>query len=228
MRRKYKNEIFQLLLSSEYGIDKFELIENKYVDNLPSDSIQIKNTPLNFIIRNSLEDFDLFDYKFVRYAPDYPSSGYMPEGNFTDFNDIKNSISLWLGISVKAYFEDRQEPDLWEEFKNGNKTINLNEIDFENQSNFSYEEKKQIELSLNELKFLIQTNLNTTQEEQEIVNNRLDYLIEASKRLNKFDWKSLALSTLFSISIALTLDTEKGHMLFELFKKVFSIVKMLM
>lgn len=82
-------------------------------------------------------------------------------------------------------------------------------------------------MSINELKLLIQTNLKTTGEEQEVVAERLNYLIDASKRLNKFDWKSLAVSTLINISVALTLDTAKGHLLFELFKKVFSVVPMI-
>ncbi len=230
MRRKFKNEIFQLLLSSEYGIDRFDFKEQPYVkdDSLPTMIIEVKNTPLYFTIRNSRDDFELFDFQFIRYAPHFPLTGFYPELDFVGSDKIIDSLKGWLDSTVKLYFEDEQEPDLWEEFKNGNRTINLNEIGFESQTNFSIDEKKQIELSINELKYLIQTNLNTTQEQQVIVNNRLDYLIEASKRLNKFDWKSLAISTLFSISIALSLDTEKGHMLFELFKKVFSIVKMLM
>jgi hypothetical protein len=229
MRRKYKNEIFHLLLSSKYGIDKFEMKEKEQLsaDSLFGDKIEVKNTPLFFVIRNAKESFELFDYYFNRYAPDFPISGAFPPQGFMSFDKVKEGLKNWLDNTLNEYLTDQQEPDLWEEFKTGNKTINLNEIDFENQSSFSFEEKKQIELSLNELKFLIQTNLKTTKEEQEIVNKRLDYLIEASKRLNKFDWKGLALSTLFSISIALSLDTEQGHLLFELFKKVFAIVKSL-
>jgi hypothetical protein len=83
-------------------------------------------------------------------------------------------------------------------------------------------------MAINELKLLIHKNMETSEEEQELVNNRLEYLIEAMNRLNKFDWKSVAISTIMSISIALSLDTSKGQMLFDLFKKVFSIIPMLM
>lgn len=228
MRKKYKNQIFQLLLSSEFGIEAFEISEQQ-MDNSPiSLTIEVKNTPLYFIIRNSSYDFDTFNFQFVKDAPNYPVTALYPTIAFMSFDAITDSLKGWLESVVNPYFKDQQEPDLWEEFKKGNKVINLNEIDFNNQSSFSFEEVKQIELSINELKFLIQSSLKTSKEEQEIVNNRLDYLIQASTRLNKFDWKSLALSTLFSISIALSLDTEKGHVLFELFKKVFSIVRMLM
>ena len=52
-------------------------------------------------------------------------------------------------------------------------------------------------------------------------------LVCYSGTMNKYDWKSLAVTTLISISIALSLDSAKGQLLFILFKKVFSAVKML-
>ncbi len=79
-------------------------------------------------------------------------------------------------------------------------------------------------LAINDLKLLIHQQFGTTEVEQEAVVARLDYLVEASKRLNKYDWKSLAINTIISITITLSLDTEKGRQLFELFKRVFRIV----
>lgn len=227
MRRKYKNELFQLLLSSKFGIDTFEINENQSVESLMADIILVKDTPFYFTIRNSDDDFESFDYQFVKYVPDFSLSDIYPPQGFVNFESIINALNYWLNNTLAPYLEDQQEPDLWEEFKHGNNSLNLNEIDFDNRSSFSIEEKKQIELSLNELKLLIHTNLDTSKAEQDIINSRLDYLIEASERLNKFDWKSLALSSLISISIALSLDTQKGHLLFELFRKVFSVIPML-
>ena len=105
-----------------------------------------------------------------------------------------------------------------------NNSFKINEIDFYNRKAFNIDERKQIIMSINDLKLLINNSLNTSTEEQSLVNERLDYLIEASDRLNKFDWKSLAISTLISISITLSLDTQKEQLLFELFKKVFSLI----
>lgn len=227
MRKKYKNELFEILMSSKYGIDSFRIKEEEVVNSLTSDIIEVKNTPFYFVIRNSNDDFDAFDYQCVRYAPGFPLSEIYPPQDFSDFDYIKTSFKSWINQTVTNYFEDMQEPDLWEEFINGNKTININEVDFNNQANFSVDEKKQIELSLMELKLLIQNNLKTTSAEQIVVNNRIDYLIEACERLNKFEWKSLAISSMISISIALSLDTQKGHLIFELFKKVFSIIPLL-
>jgi hypothetical protein len=108
------------------------------------------------------------------------------------------------------------------EYLNGNKSLNFETIDFGNKESFSLDEKFQIRMSINELKFLIQNSIHTTEVEQQIISDRFDYLIEASTRLNKYDWKSLVISTLISITIALSLDTSKGQIIFNLFKKVFS------
>jgi len=58
----------------------------------------------------------------------------------------------------------------------------------------------------------------------ESIDDRLDYLTQAVDRLNKFDWKSLLISTIISISVALSFDTEKGKQLFNLFKQVFDVI----
>jgi hypothetical protein len=54
----------------------------------------------------------------------------------------------------------------------------------------------------------------------EIIEKRLLYLSDAVDRLNKTDWYGIAISTLIGISINLSLDTEKGRLLFKLFKQV--------
>jgi hypothetical protein len=82
-------------------------------------------------------------------------------------------------------------------------------------------------MSINELKLLIHQNFNTSQEQQKLVDDRLNYLIDSTNRLNKFDWKSVSISTMLSIVTTLTLDVEKGRQLFVLFQKVFSIIPLL-
>ena len=76
-------------------------------------------------------------------------------------------------------------------------------------------------MSINEFKVLIINGFHPDVKELNIIENRLEYLSESLNRLNKIDWKGLAISTVISISIALSLDTTSGHKLFELFKSVF-------
>jgi hypothetical protein len=226
MRKKFKNEIFNYLNDTNLGKDNFD-IEESIEYELSTTSIIFKDSPLKFIIRTSAASYDLLDYRFVTFSPEFKMSDIYPSQDWAYFTEVFDSFKSWINNHVAEYVEELQIPDLWSEYKKGNKTLRFNEINFENRENFSFEEKEQIKMAINELKLLIHKNMETSDEEQQLVNNRLDYLIEAMNRLNKFDWKSVAISTTMSISIALTLDTSKGQLLFDLFRKVFSIIPML-
>ena len=70
-----------------------------------------------------------------------------------------------------------------------------------------------------EFRQLIIANFTPTEEQAEVINNRLDYLEKAIDRLNRIDWKALAISTVIAIGINLYVDTEKGRLLFALFQQ---------
>jgi hypothetical protein len=226
MRKKYKNEIFNFLNSIKLGTENFD-IEERIEDDIQETNIVYTGTQLEFKIRTSNASYELLDYRYVKFSPTYDITDFYPPKGWTDFKTVFESFKFWINNHVNEYVEELQIPDLWSAYKNGNKSFRFEEMDFEDQDKFRVEEKEQIEMSINELKLLIHKNLETSDEEQQLVNNRLDYLIEAMNRLNKFDWKSVAISTIMSISIALSLDTSKGQILFELFKKIFSIIPML-
>ena len=227
MRLKHKNKLFKIIQDSGLGVEHFDINEGE-TDKVPFLIISYKDSPFQFIIRNSDDNFDLFDCKYTKYGPNYPLSQFEPETGYSDFEFLSGEFLWWLTNVLSPYIEDLNEPDLWEEFKKGNKSFDFNKINFDDKSSFSLDERAQVKLALNELKLLAQKALSTNEKEQEIINARLDYLIDASNRLNKFDWKSLAVSSIISISVALSLDTQKGHLLFELFKKVFSNIPLLM
>jgi hypothetical protein len=51
--------------------------------------------------------------------------------------------------------------------------------------------------------------------------------MEASGRVTKTDWKGLLISMVFSIIVALSLDREMGHQLWELIMQVFKNIRLL-
>lgn len=227
MKKKYKNEIFNFISDSKLGIENFDIIESSE-DDLQITLISYKNSPLSFTIRNTLESFDSLDYKYVQFTPTYVETSFYPSNGWLNFKDVFDVFKSWITLHINEFLEDKYAPDLWYEYNKGNKSLNFNEIDFENHESFNLEEKAQVKMAINELKLLIHKHIGTSKEEQKLVEKRLDYLIETLNRLNKFDWKSVAISTLMSISIALTLDTTKGKLLFDLFKEVFSVIPMLL
>ncbi|WBL26752.1 hypothetical protein [Zunongwangia sp. HGR-M22] len=220
MRVKYRNQLYRIITENNFEPQDFEILE-KSIDNLPSIILKYKNSPFEFVIRNSMNSYELFDYQYTEYGPQYNLSAIYPNSEFTEFETVLSEFEDWLYTTLKEYIEDQNEIDLWSQIKFNRESLDINSINFENKERFLIEERKQISLAINELKFLINERFETNENEQKIINDRLEYLIEATERLNKYDWKSLVISTLLSISIALSLDTNKGKLLFELFRKVF-------
>jgi hypothetical protein len=223
MRKKYKNEIFHKIKELGFTPDDFNLIEN--AEEEYTTIIKYKDTPFMFTIHNSAQSYDEFECLYVLYAPGFPHTEMFPERNYFEFSSVLKNFNNWVINHIKEYDLDEFEPDLWSEYKNGNNSLNFNEIDFNDRDLFSTAEKRQISMSINELRLLINKNFETSVEEQKLINERLEYLIDSTKKLNKFDWKSLTVSTIIGIATTLTLDVEKGKLLFELFRQVFSTVR---
>jgi len=226
MLKKHKNSLFHIIKGNDFlSLDRFDISEKNIGDGAMT-VISYKNSPLEFTIQIDSDSYHEFFYGYVTFSPTFEriNSG----GIVINFKELRTKFEDWLNYDVKEYIFESSEVDLWDEFKKSSSTLNIDNIEFDNKETFTSDEQKQIKMALDELKLLIKSNFNTTKEQQSVVINRLDYLGDACIRLNKFDWKSIAISTMISISIALTLDTEQGQLLFSLFKKVIAALPKLL
>lgn len=215
MRIKYKNQIFNYLLRMGWDINDFEI-----EDSTEMFAIQYRDTPLCFRFYFP-DSFDFFIPSYVTYSPRWDNDmkgRYDWSGTFLLFQD-------WLSKHVKSYIEDLNTLDLWDEYIKSNNAVCYKNIDFDSQENFTPEEQQQLQMSINELKGLVINKFQLQVEQQKIVNERLDYLITATTRLNKFDWKGVVVNTIISLIIALAFDSEKANQFIELFKVVFHGMK---
>lgn len=211
MRLKYKNELFKKIQEWGYNANSFA------VDNTDKKClITLKNTPLSYHITNEVS-FDSFHIECVTYSPEW----FIQTGSCRFIGELLEDFQLWLKDHVNAYIEDQTSIDLWDIFTNNNRSQNLNYIDFSTSEKFTEDEKIQTQLLMNEFKNLLIERFDLQEEQIKIVNARLDYLVEATKRLNKFDWKGCAINSLISIIIALSLDVEKAQQLIHLFQTAF-------
>lgn len=224
MKRKYHNEVLSKLIKHGYDANDFDLIiETKR--NGEYSTLRHRSSGFNFIFFNPSDSYEEFMVLYSLFAPAKETNWIPEEGGYINFQLAMNNFEYWLSEDLKNFIEDVNEIDLWEAYNAEDKVLEVHKIDFDDKSTFSLDERIQIKNSINDLKYLIQKNLQTNEQEQKLVEARLDYLVEASNRLNKFDWKSVTLNTIISISITLSLDTEKGRMLFDLFKKVFGVIR---
>ena len=220
MLKRDKNGFLEILRNNNFEASSFKRYE-KDVDGGKGFIIQLKNSPLFFLARTRAEDYHDHDSRYVKFAPDFPKSDYLPRENWCGIDKIYDYFNDWLNNHVKLYLEELEVSDLWEQLE-GNNLFNSDPLSNRSSINFTKPEKERITASIDHFRKLIEVEYSPTEEQLEIINDRLGYLTESLDRLNKVDWQGIAISTVMSISIALSLDTENGKNLFTLFKQAFT------
>jgi len=212
MRLIYKNEIFTSLKNSEYGIDNFEFEENGNVFKVK----YLLNKFLWYNFVNKSDNWDLFTstaglYK-IKETPVNRNVVY------AGFPLALRDFSEWLNTEIKSFVSDMNTVDLWKEYQKQQTLTDVSEADYENYDKLSMEDKQQIVIGLNELKFTLSEQFITNENEQQILNNRINYLIEAVGRIeNKTDYKSIVIASIITTIQTLSLDTERGNALWHFF-----------
>jgi hypothetical protein len=224
MLKKYKNEIFQTLLNHPLGFNNFTFEE------MGMDFI-VTYKPYNGIFKyafsQNTESFDYFSCSAIEYSPLMSANVRVSPNNPVPFYNVLNDFSTWIERDIQQYLEDESEIDLWEEYKKGTNLSDVTALIFEDTTEFTFEEKSQIKISLRELKSLIIERFVQNDNDNALIIDRITYLEESLDRLNKTDWKGILISTFFAIVIALSLDTERGKELYNLFLMVFHIKPLL-
>jgi hypothetical protein len=227
MLNSYKNGFLDII--NEVGIDqeKFRSFDDKDNDHNIF-IIELIKTPLKFIVRTSPRNFRDLNCRHTLFGPAFLTSEIIPgKYEYTSIKEINVLFKKWLDAVVKPYCEELLIPNLWERI-NQNSEAFLGDLNEQAMSLFTEEEKEQTKFALHQFTALISEEFKPSQTEMAFVNKRIDYLSEALDRLNRTDWKGLAISTLITISTALALDTNQGKVLFGLFKKVFSHILFLL
>lgn len=232
MLKEHKNRLLEIIQESEVDISKFEAFDQKNLRFV----IELKNTPIVFIIQQNPDNFDQFLFDYTKYEPNFPFKSdtftndiELALPTYEALSTIEPEFNYWLNAVVKRYLYEKEMPDLWSYVRNYTPLSSISSIPEEDYQPFSDEQKLQIRLGLKEFKKLVVENYNPTKDQLEFISERLDYLSDAVDRLNRFDWKGLTLSILTSIAINLTIDTQGGKMLFELFTKALqSVIKLLL
>jgi hypothetical protein len=229
IRPIYKNQLFDYLRTNPFGVDDFTYRNGSHFEVPELGVLAYKDSGLQFYIANSPHSFNDFMYAETYYAAGFPVTQLTPRlssHTYIPFHDVLLGLQKWLVTHVREYIEDMATPDHWQQYRNGAQLLNLDKIDFADQGQFSAEEKEQIAVSLNSIKLLIAERFATTDAQQADINAKIDYLISSVNRLNKFDWKSVLINTIITIIIALSLDTEKGRIMFEVFKTGFMVLRL--
>lgn len=190
----------------------------------PVFDIKIDNSPMKFSVMQG-GSFGHAYCRFTLFLLNFPVVGW---GSQKPVKDILVTFKGWLENHAKKYIQEIQLPDYWSQMEMFKSFVADAEPNEGNREEFTEEEREVVRQSVQRFRGLLEEHFDPTPEQKEFINERLDYLTKAVDRLNKFDWRGLAFSTLVSISVNLTVDTERGKILFHLFKEAFkATVKLL-
>jgi hypothetical protein len=221
MLRRYTNALFQEILKSGIDPTLFEADDNGDDGDHPGFEVRLKGSDLWFLTRNPKGDFDEFDYQFTEFAAGYPWTDIRPDQGYAPFETVLSVFREWLATDVAPHLEDEALPDLWVQINEARTMLSAVAqpgVDEE----FTGDEKTQLRIALQQFKLLVFKEFEPAVEEKAVIEQQLDRLAESVDRLNKFDWQGVALNTVISIGITLSLDTEKGRVLFGLFQQALS------
>ena len=223
MLKRYRNGFIDVIKEAGLSPTDFHAEENER-GGTAEFIISFRDTPFKFVTSNLRPDQHHFRCFYTIFAPDFPMSSTVPRAGFVMIQIVYIEFKNWLTGPVTDYIDDLMTPDLWAQIEKAKPLVTGDKISGDELTNFSEEEKIQLRLSINEFRLAIISNFSPSEEKMRIVEDRLHYLGEALDRLNRFDWRGIALSTILSITIALSLDTEKGRLLYELFKRAFATI----
>jgi hypothetical protein len=220
--KRYKNAFFEMIEAAGLNVGDFTAKEEiSKRTQFREFIIHYRPANLTFTVRNTGNDPHLFNGHYTMYAPTVlkpkDKERFVHTG---DSSETRREFDAWLAKHVLVSIDEELLPDLWATISA--ELIASNSSETSRTAEFTEEERRQIKLGLATFRVRLIQTFKPNREQLRVISQQLDYLAAAVDRLNKFDWKGVALSTLIGISTALTLDTERGRQLYGLFQQALS------
>ena len=160
------------------------------------------------LVHNSSGYYFTFDNYFNFHSQWEPGQqSAFGSGHSEDWDDQLRWLENWLSY-VKR---ETQTPDVWREIAKQAEVLESAASADTSNTFFTTEEKAYIVEGINEIK---QYLLNAHRLDPELVEARLNYLIESSERVGRKDWINLLISVLVGIVINAALPPETTRELF--------------
>jgi hypothetical protein len=184
-------------------------------------TLRLLGSSLFFTVLSKENTYAEMGCKYQTYAPQNP----VHDLSYTTLN-IKQLIAYhfrkWLVDSVRLWIENRSIQDPWLLIEQDNKTF-LEDLQSD-QNTFNAKEQEELKNVLESYKHLIQAKFNISSAQAEIVDEKLDRLLEAAKTQTKADWKMFSYGVIASIVTTLGFDHDQGVSLYNLFVEAFKVV----
>jgi hypothetical protein len=236
MLTRYKNVLLKIIVESGLDISQFdgkeqifyELDEKGKPVERDAFVIEVKGSPLKFTVINDPESYHFFLIRCIEFTPAFEERKFLVHPWYDDkqlvdkshsIDELEKNLTDWLSNHVKVYLEDVTLPDLWSQIENITLAGILPAIPGRDTSDFSGVEKVQIRIAMQNFQQAIIQDFGPSEKQMEDISHQLKYLSDAVNRLNRFDWRALALSTVLSIAVTLSVDTQTGRVLLNMLQQ---------
>lgn len=220
--KEHKNGFIPLMRDANLSPERFQ-VQETMPDHCAHFVLILLGTPFRFTTRMNYENYDEFDCQYVRFAPGFPLSPWYPEStSWSHIDDIYDMFSSWLEEHIERFFMEADAPDLWSQIQSQTPVVSDEPVGSDDREPFTQPEQVQLRMAIKEFRQVIIEKHAPNDEQQKLIDNRLEYLSEQLPQLNRINWRSVALTTLIAIVIQLTLSTEQGKVLFEMGQRILS------
>ena len=202
--RSQRNHVFTVI--KEAGFDPLDFdwskTSTRWNDNGDDPVEELIHNPTGFHFV-----FDRFEGRPTpRFAPREDRAAEMDCGPVGSWEEVRHELRRWLEI-VK---NEVDEPDLWVLAKEDKKLVAARIDDIEN-APFSANEQERIRLSIGEIHAFLRASAEHSQSDLQFIQARLEHLADASSRLGRKDWITLAMGTLTNIVVGVALAPEAAR-----------------
>jgi hypothetical protein len=145
-------------------------------------------------------------------------------GTFLPFASAESAFREWLQRHAKPFLAETGLSDPWEIGLHSDLLAELSASSPADDTGFAPAEQAALLAALARFRNLVIAELRLEARQIATVDERLAYLSAALSRVNRLDWKNLALSSLVTIVTALSLNSEQGRHLLVLFRQAIASV----
>jgi hypothetical protein len=151
--------------------------------------------------------FDRVDGKaFPYYLPSEHAVTVRHAGKCDAWELVLGHVSKWVSVMKKEVLE----PDLWKVSFDDKKLVAASIDDVQN-SPFNLEEQERVKVAIGELRSFLHTTSDHSEAQLNFIDSRLQHLQDASSRLGRKDWITLAMGTLTNIVVGVALAPEAAR-----------------
>jgi hypothetical protein len=181
----------------------------------------LSGSPLWFAVFHQEDSFHSWFCEWTTFSPAYKK---VDSGRGLPWSNVLEWFESWLSGDIAEFLAERSAPDLWSYLSFRPEIGGITLAVTVDSAPFRPDEQQQIREALRRFRNLVTAEFKLTTRQLHDLDERLSYLTRAVARLNRFDWKSLALSSLVTIAATLSLNSEQGRRLAQLFKQAFSAI----